>query len=137
MMIDCDACAARGPACGDCVVTVLLGAPPADEPLTGLDGGPDPGFDLDRREQAAIAVLAGSGLIPPLRLVPVDRTSDVARPADPDADPGVADRTAERGSAGRRRTGTDAPSGYRGRSEGPNGEGRDGERPGGPGRAAV
>jgi hypothetical protein len=59
MLIDCDACAVRGPACGDCVVTVLLGAPPA-------------GIELDRAEQAAIAVLAGSGLVPPLRLVPVD-----------------------------------------------------------------
>jgi len=59
MLIDCDTCAVRGPACGDCVVTVLLGAPPA-------------GVELDGAEQAAIAVLAGSGLVPPLRLVPVD-----------------------------------------------------------------
>ena len=28
MLIDCDTCAVRGPGCGDCVVTVLLGAPP-------------------------------------------------------------------------------------------------------------
>jgi len=61
MLIDCDTCAVRGPACGDCVVTVLLGAPPA-----GV------GVELDGAEQAAIAVLAGSGLVPPLRLVPVD-----------------------------------------------------------------
>ena len=60
MLIDCDTCAVRGPACGDCVVTVLLGAPPA-----GV------GVELDGAEQAAIAVLAGSGLVPPLRLVPV------------------------------------------------------------------
>jgi hypothetical protein len=63
MLIDCDACAVRGPACGDCVVTVLLGAPPvrrADDAT---------GIDLDGNEQAAIAVLAGSGLVPPLRLV--------------------------------------------------------------------
>jgi hypothetical protein len=64
MLIDCDACAVRGPACGDCVVTVLLGAPPARRPDDGI------GIDLDGSEQAAIAVLAGSGLIPPLRLVP-------------------------------------------------------------------
>jgi hypothetical protein len=64
MMIDCDACAVRGPACGDCVVTVLLGAPPALRP-----GDEETGIDLDGREQAAIAVLAGSGLVPPLRLV--------------------------------------------------------------------
>ncbi len=62
MFIDCDACTARGPACGDCVVTVLLrSAPAAPQP---------PGVDLDGAERAAIAVLAGSGLIPPLRLVP-------------------------------------------------------------------
>ena len=28
MLIDCDGCAVRDLACGDCVVTVLLGAPP-------------------------------------------------------------------------------------------------------------
>jgi hypothetical protein len=94
MLIDCDSCAARGPACADCVVTVLLGAPPARRFSDGsLDSGSDPGLeagfdsgidpeldfgiDLDGREQAAIAVLAGSGLVPPLRLVrapdPVDK----------------------------------------------------------------
>jgi hypothetical protein len=65
MLIDCDTCRVRGPACGDCVVTVLLGAPPA------LLERAEPGavLDLDPAEQAAIAVLAGSGLVPPLRLV--------------------------------------------------------------------
>lgn len=28
MLIDCDTCTVRGEGCGDCVVTVLLGAPP-------------------------------------------------------------------------------------------------------------
>ena len=56
MNIDCDSCAARGPACGDCVVTVLLGAPPE-------------GVELDEAEQRAIEALAEGGLIPPLRLV--------------------------------------------------------------------
>ena len=28
MLIDCDTCTARGTGCSDCVVTVLLGAPP-------------------------------------------------------------------------------------------------------------
>ena len=64
MLIDCDACAARGPACADCVVTVLLGAPPVRSVGDGT------GIDLDGDEQAALAVLAGSGLVPPLRLVP-------------------------------------------------------------------
>ncbi len=74
MLIDCDACAVRGPACRDCVVSVLLGAPSA-RPGRGSHT-PGTGIDLDPDEQAAIAVLAGSGLVPPLRLV--------ARPTDPD-----------------------------------------------------
>jgi hypothetical protein len=61
MLIDCDTCAVRGPACEDCVVTVLLGAPPARS---------GDGMELDGAEQAALAVLAGSGLVPPLRLLP-------------------------------------------------------------------
>ena len=56
MLIDCDSCAVRGLACGDCVVTVLLGVSPA-------------GVELDAAEQAAISVLADQGLVPPLRLV--------------------------------------------------------------------
>jgi hypothetical protein len=73
MLIDCDSCAARGPACADCVVTVLLGAPPARRFSDGsLDSGSDPGvdagleagIDLDGREQAAIAVLAAAGAGP-------------------------------------------------------------------------
>jgi hypothetical protein len=56
MLIDCDRCEVRGLACGDCVVTVLLGAPPE-------------GVMLDPEEQQAISVLADSGLVPPLRLL--------------------------------------------------------------------
>jgi hypothetical protein len=57
--IDCDTCLVRGPACHDCVVTVLLGPPPelafADDECRALD------------------TLAAGGLVPPLRLVtPVD-----------------------------------------------------------------
>lgn len=55
VQIDCDTCAVRGPACGDCVVTVLLGPPP------------ELGFDDEERR--ALDVLAGSGLVPPLRMV--------------------------------------------------------------------
>jgi len=54
--IDCDRCEVRGLACGDCVVTVLLGSPPE-------------GVVLDVEEQRALEVLAGCGLVPPLRLV--------------------------------------------------------------------
>jgi hypothetical protein len=56
VLIDCDSCTARGSACGDCVVTVLLGMPPV-------------GVELDATEQAAISALADAGLVPPLRLI--------------------------------------------------------------------
>lgn len=59
MVIDCDGCEVRGRACGDCVVSVLLGAPPT-------------GVEIDEDERAALAALAGSGLVPPLRLVSVN-----------------------------------------------------------------
>jgi hypothetical protein len=57
MLIDCDTCAARDIACGDCVVAVLLG------PRTG-------GIELDSAEQSALSAFASGGLLPPLRLVP-------------------------------------------------------------------
>ena len=53
LTIDCHSCLARPAACGDCIVSVLLGPP-------GQIGG---------EEQVAFAVLADSGLVPPLRLV--------------------------------------------------------------------
>jgi len=57
LTIDCDHCVVRGPAaCGDCVVTVLLGGPPQ-------------GVRLESDEQEALAALAAGGLVPPLRLV--------------------------------------------------------------------
>lgn len=55
MHIDCDSCEAKPLACGDCIVTVLLGTAPE-------------GVQLDPAEQAAIQVLAQTGLVPPLRL---------------------------------------------------------------------
>lgn len=53
--IDCDTCLVRGLHCHDCVVSVLLGPPPE--------------LEIDDDEQRALAVLADSGLVPPLRLV--------------------------------------------------------------------
>ena len=67
--VDCDTCVARGIACSDCVVTVLLGA----------SGGV---VDLDPDEQAALQALAGSGLVPPLRLIPGRPVRDVQSPQD-------------------------------------------------------
>jgi hypothetical protein len=55
VQIDCDTCLVRGLACHDCVVTVLLGPPPE--------------LSFDDDEQRALDVLAGSGLVPPLRMV--------------------------------------------------------------------
>lgn len=57
MIIDCDGCAMRDLACDDCVVSVLLGAPP----------GP---VQVDRAEVMALGALAASGLVPRLQLVP-------------------------------------------------------------------
>ena len=58
MLIDCDGCAMRDLACGDCVVTVLLGAPPG-------------AVEMDEGEARALDVLADSGLVPRLQLVPL------------------------------------------------------------------
>lgn len=55
MHIDCDSCEVRGLACGDCVVSVLLGAAPE-------------GVELNGAQQTALGILADSGLVPPLRL---------------------------------------------------------------------
>jgi hypothetical protein len=67
MVIDCDTCAVRGLACSDCVVSVLLGAPPT--------------IELDGTQQAALNVLADAGMVPKLRLVPggADRSGEAAR----------------------------------------------------------
>jgi hypothetical protein len=56
MLIDCDTCVVRGPACGDCVMSVLLAAPPT-------------GVDLDDSERRALDALAHAGMVPQLRLV--------------------------------------------------------------------
>jgi hypothetical protein len=47
----------RDLACADCVVTVMLGAPPG-------------AIEVDPVEQSALDVLASSGLVPRLRMVP-------------------------------------------------------------------
>jgi hypothetical protein len=57
MVIDCDICVVRGRSCGNCVITVLLGAPPT-------------GVELDETEQAALAALADAGMVPHLLLMP-------------------------------------------------------------------
>ncbi|AEF35712.1 conserved hypothetical protein [Mycolicibacter sinensis] len=63
VVIDCDHCAVRGPACRDCVVSVLLGVP----------------TELLEDERAALDVLAEAGMAPRLRLVPIRRDGSPAR----------------------------------------------------------
>ncbi|MBS4730263.1 hypothetical protein MSM1_18700 [Mycobacterium sp. SM1] len=67
MRIDCDDCAARGPGCRDCVISVVLGVPES----------------LREDERAALEVLADAGLAPRLRLVPIRRKQPTA-PAERD-----------------------------------------------------
>ena len=96
MLIDCNTCTARGTGCADCVVTVLLGAPPGWQgvdpvvvPMSGRvrTGAPDgePGafpettaedvvvppagvvVEFDEVERRAVRALADVGLVPPLR----------------------------------------------------------------------
>lgn len=63
LQVDCTTCQVRGSGCQDCVISVLLGMP---------EGGP---VELESEEQQALEALAGSGMLPPLRLVqPVRET---------------------------------------------------------------
>jgi hypothetical protein len=63
MFVDCDACVVRGTACAGCVISVVLGAPPA-------------GVELEPEERRALRVLAAAGMVPELRLV-------IGRPGEP------------------------------------------------------
>ena len=96
MLIDCNTCTARGTGCADCVVTVLLGAPPGwqgvDPVVVPMSGRPRPGVpesdldavpeasaedavvpptgvvvEFDEVERRAVRALADVGLVPPLR----------------------------------------------------------------------
>lgn len=99
MLIDCDTCTARGAGCADCVVTVLLGAPPdwqnpdpvvvllpTRSPIAAEDVVVPPAgvvVEFDEVERRAVRALAEVGLVPPLR----HRARDDGRTAD-DAGPG-------------------------------------------------
>jgi len=89
MLIDCDTCTARPTGCADCVVTVLLGAPPGwqstDPVVVPLSERartvsasdlaaedvvvPPTGVvvEFDDVERRAVRALADVGLVPPLR----------------------------------------------------------------------
>ncbi|MBU6146698.1 MAG: hypothetical protein KGP10_00830 [Actinomycetales bacterium] len=53
LRLDCTTCPVAGHACGDCVVSLMIGPPPE---LTG-------------DQATALAVLAAGGLVPPLRIL--------------------------------------------------------------------
>lgn len=56
LTIDCDDCSLQDtPACGDCVVTFLLGREPADAVI------------IDVAEARAVRLLGDAGLVPSLR----------------------------------------------------------------------
>lgn len=57
MVIDCETCVMRDVACRECVVTFVSGGRPTDGRA-----------EFTEAEGRAFAVLAGSGLVPPLRL---------------------------------------------------------------------
>ena len=62
MIIDCDNCLVRDIACGDCVVTVLIGSPrSANESISSGENR------LTEDETRVIDLLASRGMIPPLR----------------------------------------------------------------------
>jgi hypothetical protein len=83
MLIDCDSCAMRDIACGDCVMTMLLDRPATDGAARSSNGGPSSSggirrpthrltsAEFDDDEQRAVDLLAEAGLISPLRLVPL------------------------------------------------------------------
>jgi hypothetical protein len=58
VLIDCDACAVRGDACGSCMVTMVL--PPVRQ-----------GAGWDQEERRALQALSDGGLLPQLRLMPM------------------------------------------------------------------
>jgi hypothetical protein len=88
MIIDCATCIGRPTECSDCVVSVVLGSHAA-------------GVDLDADEQTAVAVLAGSGLVPPLRLMPAGiPVGDPQEQPAHGADRGTATRWSRRPRAG-------------------------------------
>lgn len=64
--VDCASCSARPAACSDCVVSVLLGAPPE-------------AIELTDDEQEAIRALSEVGLVPPLRLVRAELPPEALR----------------------------------------------------------
>jgi hypothetical protein len=70
MIIDCDRCTARGPACADCAVTFITG-----DFHVGGRAGVAGHASLDAADLRALAALANAGMIPPLRYAPAMATA--------------------------------------------------------------
>ncbi|HWC84072.1 MAG TPA: hypothetical protein VG756_29275 [Pseudonocardiaceae bacterium] len=73
MIIDCDRCAIRGVGCSDCVISVLLDAPPTVE--------------FEEPELRALGTLADAGLVPRLRLIPVHGANVRSATSEPVSEP--------------------------------------------------
>ncbi|MDQ0379883.1 hypothetical protein [Amycolatopsis thermophila] len=66
VIIDCNRCALRGRACGECVLSAVVDAPPVVE--------------LDHEELTAVELLADAGLVPPIRMTTRGRRPHVRLP---------------------------------------------------------
>ena len=76
MLIDCNTCTARGTGCADCVVTVLLGAPPGWQgvdpvvvPLSGRPRSIGVEATFDAPSEAAPGSTAEDVVVPPAGVV--------------------------------------------------------------------
>jgi hypothetical protein len=89
MIVDCESCAVRGDACGECVIGVLLGFPEPADAAPRRSDMPSGALivQLDAPERRALDVLAEQGLVPRLRLV-----AGVERRASPETDGGISVR---------------------------------------------
>nr|WP_246098012.1 hypothetical protein [Rhodococcus spelaei] len=76
MIVDCSDCGVRGIACGDCVVTVLLGHPGVGPGRSDGAPGNPARITIEQDERAAMEALAEAGMVPRLRLV---RAADLAQ----------------------------------------------------------
>lgn len=94
MIVDCDRCAVRGRACQDCVITVLLGAPPG-------------AVEFDGTECSALDTLAEAGMVPRLQLVDrhENRRTGWVRPARSLHQRDRVERSATDGKRSRRQVG--------------------------------
>lgn len=73
MIIDCESCVMREIACRDCVVSVLIAAPPSHL---------DRGSEIGAEESRVIDLLASRGMIPPLRYAQNQNSQPNSQPSE-------------------------------------------------------